>query len=76
MATRCIAELYRVLGDSIRNNFTELRPAQLEAVESAMAEVNPGILKRGAKGGARGASKEPESQVFILSKEYKKINAL
>ena len=49
VATKCIVELYRVMGDSIRNSLTELRPAQLEQVESAISEVNPGLKRGGIK---------------------------
>lgn len=41
-ATKCIVELYKNLGEGVRGALAELRPAQLEQVEIAMADANPG----------------------------------
>lgn len=37
-----MVELYRVLGDEVRSHFGDLRPAQVEALEAQLAEVDGG----------------------------------
>jgi hypothetical protein len=37
-----MSELYRLVGPNIRKEFDGLRPAQLEALEAAFAEVDGG----------------------------------
>lgn len=41
-ATKCLVELYKRIGSSIRNHFGELRPAQIELIEQSLAEVDGG----------------------------------
>jgi hypothetical protein len=41
-ASRCMVELYRNLGDEVRQHFSELRPAQVEQLEAQLAEVDGG----------------------------------
>lgn len=42
VAYKCMSELYRLVGPSIRQQIGELRPAQMEALEAAFAEVDGG----------------------------------
>jgi hypothetical protein len=42
LAYKCMSELYRIVGPSIRQQCEGLRPAQLEALEAAFAEVEGG----------------------------------
>jgi hypothetical protein len=37
-----MVELYRNLGDEVRQHFSELRPAQVEQLEAQLAEVDGG----------------------------------
>ncbi len=46
MSTRCIVELYKVLGDKVRKSFSELRQAQIDQIESALIEANVSQPKR------------------------------
>jgi len=41
-ATKCMVELYRALGPSVRKHFSELRPAQVDQLEASLAEVDGG----------------------------------
>jgi hypothetical protein len=36
------------MGDTIRSSFGDLRPAQVDALDAAIAESNPGMKRGGA----------------------------
>lgn len=42
VAYKCMSELYRLVGPNIRQQIGELRPAQMESLEAAFAEVDGG----------------------------------
>ncbi len=59
VAYKCMSELYRLVGPNIRQQVGELRPAQMEALEAAFAEVDGGI-----GGGAPAMKQAPKETIM------------
>jgi hypothetical protein len=59
VAYKCMSELYRLVGPNIRQQIGELRPAQMEALEAAFAEVDGGI-----GGGAPAMKQAPKETIM------------
>lgn len=46
VSTKCIVELYKIMGEKVKKSFTDLRQAQIDQIETALSEANVQQPKR------------------------------